>query len=60
MANRKKRLQKGIESLQKQIQEHEIKKQKALDEGKMELAEYYGVEIEGLEKSKKNKEDKLD
>jgi phage shock protein A len=60
MTNRKKRLQKGIESLQGQIQEHEAKKQRALAEGKTELADYYRVEIEGIEKSKRNKEDKLD
>ena len=41
MANRKKRLQKGIESLEKQIKLHEEKLKKAEKEDNIELAEYY-------------------
>ena len=60
MPNRKKRLKKGIESIQKQIEEHKIKRENALKEGKLELANYYTSEIAGLEKTGKNKEEKLD
>jgi hypothetical protein len=60
MPNRKKRLKKGIESIQKQIEEHKMKRENAIREGKLELVSYYDVEIEGLEKSEKNKEDKLE
>jgi len=60
MPNRKKRLKKGIESIRKQIEEHKIKRENALKEGKMELAEYYGGEIAGLEKTEKDKEEKLE
>ncbi len=59
MTNRKKRLKKGIESIQKQIEEHKIKRENALNEGKLELAEYYSDEIAGLEKTEENKEEKL-
>ncbi len=45
MVNRKKRLQKGIESLEKQIKLHEEKLNKAEEEDKIELAEYYKKEI---------------
>lgn len=50
MTNRKKRLQKGINSLNKQIKIHEEKRKQAIKEGKIELAEYYDKEI--LSKSK--------
>ena len=45
MAKRKKRLEKGISSLQKQIDFHLSKKDKASKEGKLELVNYYGKEI---------------
>ena len=41
MANRKKRLQKGIESLGKQIKLHEDKLNKAEEDEDIELANYY-------------------
>ena len=50
MTNRKKRLQKGIESLEEQIKIHEEKRKQAIKEGKIELASYYDKEI--LSKSK--------
>jgi phage shock protein A len=59
VVKRKKRLEKGIESLQEQIEIHNEKRKKALEEGKLELASYYDSEIEGLKKTKKSKEDKL-
>ena len=40
MPNRKKRLKKGIESIQKQIEEHKMKRENALKEGKLELVSY--------------------
>lgn len=45
MTNRKKRLKKGIESLEKQIAFHEQKLQKAVQEDHLELAGYYKKEI---------------
>ena len=54
---RKKRAKKGIKSLKEIIQEHEEKLNKAIDEGKQELAGYYAHEIkdkeEQMEKKKK-------
>jgi len=55
MTNRKKRLEKGIESIQKQIEEHKLKRERVLEEGKLELADYYETEITGLEKSQEKK-----
>ena len=60
MANRKKRLKNGIESIKEQIKEHELKRENALKEGEIELAGYYTDEITGLKKSEKNNEDKLE
>ena len=45
MTNRKKRLEKGIDSLEKQIILHLDKKEKANAEGKIELVSYYEREI---------------
>ena len=45
MVNRKKRLMKGIESLQEQIETHEEKKRKAEEDDNIELADYYAKEI---------------
>ena len=59
MTNRKKRFEKGIESIQRQTDEHRLKREKALKEGKLELAGYYDSEINGLEKSKERKERSL-
>lgn len=56
MPNRNKRLKKGIESLQKQIQLHEEKLKKAQEEGKLELIGYYQKEIESKKKDKEKKE----
>lgn len=60
MVNRKKRLKKGIESITKEIEIHKEKRKQAFEEGKLELANYYDTEIEGLEKTRDSKEDKLD
>lgn len=56
MSNRKKRLIKGIESLKKQIEIHEEKRQQAKEEGEIELEEYYGFEIDNLRKVREQKE----
>jgi len=60
MTNRKKRLKKGIESLQEQIDIHAEKKNLAEDSGQEELVEYYTGEIEAKEKAKKEKEAMLE
>jgi len=58
MAKREKRLEKGIESIKKQIELHREKMRKAIEEGKIELAEYYSKEIGNLGKEKEHKEEK--
>lgn len=60
MPNRKKRLKKGIESLEYQIIFHEEKRAEAEQEGKVERVQYYDTEIEGLTKTKKKKEGQLE
>ena len=59
MANRKKRLRKGIGSLQKQIELHEQKLKQAEKEGKLELAGYYEKEIKNMRKYMGKKEKSL-
>ena len=56
MPNRKKRLSKGIISLQQQIAIHEEKLQRAEKEGKLELVGYYVKEIEAKKRDKEKKE----
>ncbi|MBI4439825.1 hypothetical protein HY638_02535 [Candidatus Woesearchaeota archaeon] len=56
MANRKKRLKKGIVSLDKQIKLHEEKLEKAMKDDNIELAEYYKKEIDAKRKDKEEKE----
>ena len=56
MVNRKKRLKKGIESLEKQIEIHEEKLKKAQEEDNIELAEYYKKEINPKKRDKEEKE----
>ena len=56
MANRKKRLQKGIESLEKQIKLHEEKLKKAEEDDNIELAGYYKKEIDAKKKDKEEKQ----
>ncbi|MEK6850404.1 MAG: hypothetical protein AABX85_02425 [Nanoarchaeota archaeon] len=52
---REKRLKKGIESMEKQIEKHILKKEKALSDNKIELADYFDGEIESMEKRKKDR-----
>ena len=56
MANRKKRLQKGIESLEKQIRLHEEKLKKAEGDDNIGLAGYYKKEIMAKKRDKEEKE----
>ena len=60
MTNRKKRLEKGIESIEEQITIHTEKKATATEEGKFELADYYGKEIEKFNREKQKKEEHLE
>jgi hypothetical protein len=59
MTKRKKRLKKGIASLEKQLELHEKKKKLAEELGQEELIRYYTKEIEALKNRKKNREEKL-
>ena len=56
MANRKKRLKKGIISIEKQLRIHEEKLRKAEEEDEIELAEYYKKEIDAKKRDKEEKE----
>ena len=60
MVNRKKRLQKGIDSLERQIRLHEEKLEKAEEDDNIELANYYKKEIEAKKKDKEEKQRMLD
>jgi len=60
MAKRKKRLKKGIGSIQEQIDLHEEKKSLAEESGNEELVEYYTKEIEAKKKAKEEKEKMLE
>ncbi len=56
MTGRKKRLEKGMESLGREIKLHEEKLEQAKKDGKIGLEEYYEKEILGLKKTKERKE----
>ena len=56
MTNRKKRLQKGVDSIERQIKLHEEKLRKAEEEDSIELAEYYKKEIAAKKKDKEEKQ----
>ena len=56
MTNRKNRLEKGVESIEEQIEVHDEKRAMAKEEGRVELEEYYGKEIKKLEKEKEKKQ----
>ncbi len=57
---RKKRLEKGIVSLDEQINLHHEKKRQAEKLGQEDLVAYYGKEIESLKNRKKDREGKLE
>jgi len=60
MTNRKKRLEKGVNSLQEQIDIHKEKKEIAQGQGNIELVEYYEKEIRAKEETKKRNQEILD
>lgn len=55
MANRKKRLKKGIESIEKQIELHKEKLENTIKSGNIDLEGYYKKEITHLEEAKERK-----
>lgn len=59
MTNRKKRLERGIESLKEQIKTHKEKLKKAVEEENEELAGYYEKDIVILEREEIKKEKQL-
>ncbi|PIU76105.1 hypothetical protein COS75_00850 [Candidatus Pacearchaeota archaeon CG06_land_8_20_14_3_00_35_12] len=60
MSKRKKRLEKGVESITKLIKVHEEKLKDAKIKGLVELASYYARDIARLEKQKGQKEEKIE
>jgi hypothetical protein len=58
MSNKKK-IKKGISSLDKQIKIHEKKRRVAEEEGEIELEDYYNREIASLKKAKEKKEKRI-
>ncbi len=60
MPSRKKRLKKGIESVQKSIKKHEQKIKKAESEDQVELINYYKKEIKGMKDQLSRKKKFLD
>ncbi len=59
MVKRSKRLEKGIESLNKQIEIHEEKRRLAKENGNLDLEGYYDKEIKSLKDVKARKEKQL-
>ena len=57
---RKKRLEKGIESLKEQVKIHKEKLKKAIAESDEDLARYYEKDVARLENEEKKKEDQLE
>ena len=55
MANRKKRLKKGMESISKQIELHQEKREKAKKEDIIGLVKYYDKELDSFKNSLKEK-----
>jgi len=56
MVNRKKRLKKGIKSIQRQIEIHNKKRSIAEDSENEGLVNYYNKEIEAKKRAKEKKE----
>jgi hypothetical protein len=59
MAKREKRLEKGIESLEKQKEIHQEKRKSAEEAGDEELVRYYDKELDKFEKEQVKKKEKL-
>ncbi len=60
MTKRKRRLEKSIVSISKQIELHEEKKRDAEESGEVELAGYYEKEIRSLESEKERRKKLLE
>jgi len=58
--NRKKRLRKGIDSLEEEISHHEAKMAAAKKAGNEGLTKYYDRELDNLRRQRENKKRKLD
>lgn len=59
MTKRERRLQKGIDSLQKQVKIHEEKLAEAMEIGDEYLSDYYTKEVDELKKRTENRKSKL-
>ena len=55
MANRRKRLKKGMESIGKQIKLHQKKREKAKEDDNIALVKYYDKELDSFKNSLKEK-----
>ena len=60
MVNRKKRLQRGIDSLEGQAVLHEEKQQQTLEKGDERLAAYFGKEVDRYRRQKEEKKRQLE
>ena len=60
MVKRKKKLKKGIDSLQVQLDLHKKKQADALEKGNLELVDYYSKEMLAKQKDKEKKQKILD
>ena len=60
MVNRKKRLEKGIQSIEEQIKIHEEKMKTTQEEGNLELEGYYEKEINKFKNEIQKKSKQLD
>ena len=60
MAKRRKRLEKGIKSIEEQIEIHKAKEEEAVEQGRIELAGYYHKEIERMKEAGEKKKKLLD
>jgi len=56
MPNRKNRAKKSIDSIKESLEEHEKKKQIAIEEGNEELVKYYDKELQGMKDQLARKE----
>ena len=60
MPNRKNRAKKSIDSIKETLEEHEKKRQIAIEEGNEELVRYYDKELQGMKDQIAKKEKILD
>ncbi len=59
MPNRKNRAKKSIDSIKESLEEHEKKRQMAIEEGNEELVRYYDKELQGMKDQMAKKENIL-